>query len=93
MYLVLFLAFSLSILLLKYIHVVMHISDPWLLTTAFSEVCPFHVSITEAPKDTQVATNSYRHGRTCSKHPRDALCTSLYLCDNFFRVHAQEWNC
>ena len=79
MYLVPFLAFSLSVLLLKYIHVVTHISNPWFLATAFSVVCPFHISIIEAPQDTQGAANSYHHGRTCSKHPGDALSTCVII--------------
>lgn len=69
MYLVWFLAFSLSILLLKYSHVIIHLSNPWLLTTAFSMVCPFHLSVIEAPKDRHPGNlqllPSLKHCNTC----------------------------
>lgn len=38
-----------SIVILTCHHVVMHISNPWPLTTAFSVVYPFHNSVIESP--------------------------------------------
>lgn len=76
-----FLALSVSILLLKFIHVML-VSIPCLLTTAFSMVRPLHNSLMRLPKmDSQVAPDSPHHRNNCSKYLLKAL------------LDAWEWNC